>query len=99
MTLDLEYPVDALYLKQLHEESKAELEQLTRRAQQDGLRFEMRQVPGDPICCIIDMADAEKAVLIVMGTHGRTGLDRALGQYRGKRGPPGARSGHGGTRQ
>jgi nucleotide-binding universal stress UspA family protein len=78
MPLDPEYPVHALYLKQLHEESKAELEQFTRRAQQDGLRFETHQVPGDPSECIIDMADAEKAVLIVMGTHGRTGLDRVL---------------------
>ena len=78
MILDPEYPVHALYLKQLHEESKAELEQFTQRVQQDGLRFETHQVPGDPSECIIDMADAEKAMLIVMGTHGRTGLDRVL---------------------
>src|SRR5207244_971292 len=58
MPLDPEYQVHSLYLKQLHEESKAEMEQFTRRAQQDGIQFETRQVPGDPSECIIDMADA-----------------------------------------
>jgi len=78
MTMDPGYPVSALYLKQLHEESKVELEQFTRHAQQDGLLFETRQIPGDPSTCIINVADEEQAALIVMGTHGRTGLDRLL---------------------
>jgi len=78
MTLDPEYPVNALYLKQLHEESKVELEQFTRHAQQDRLLFETRQIPGDPSTCITNAADEEQAALIVMGTHGRIGLDRLL---------------------
>jgi nucleotide-binding universal stress UspA family protein len=78
MTLDPEFPVSALYLKQLHEESKAELERLSLRAEQDGVQFETRQIPGDPGDRIISTADEEKAALIVLGTHGRTGLDRVL---------------------
>jgi nucleotide-binding universal stress UspA family protein len=78
MTLDPEYPVNALYLQQLHEEWKAEMEQLTRRVRQDRVVFEACQVPGDPSACIIDMADQVKAALIVTGTYGRTGFDRLL---------------------
>ena len=78
MTLDPEFPVHALYLKQLQEEWKGEIEQLRRRVQQDRLLFEIRQVSGDPSECIIDMADQVKAALIVTGTYGRTGMDRLL---------------------
>jgi nucleotide-binding universal stress UspA family protein len=78
MALDPEYPVNALYLKQLHEEWKAEMEQLTGRVQQDRVLFEARQVAGNPSECIIDMADQVKAALIVTGTYGRTGIDRLL---------------------
>lgn len=59
MNLDPEYPVSALYLKQLREESIAELKRFSQRAQQDGVQLETRQVPGDSSACIIDVADEE----------------------------------------
>ncbi len=78
MTIDPEFPVHALYLKQLEEEWKGEMEQLRHRIQQDRVLFEVRQVPGNPSECIIDMADEVKAAMIVTGTYGRTGIDRLL---------------------
>lgn len=41
-------------------------------------KAEKRVVSGDPAEEIIKSADAEKADLIVMGTHGRTGLEYHL---------------------
>src|SRR5580704_1450718 len=40
--------------------------------------FEHRMVTGDPASEIVALAEDEKADLIVMGTHGRTGLGRLL---------------------
>jgi nucleotide-binding universal stress UspA family protein len=42
------------------------------------VRFEQRLVPGVPATAICDLAAEAKAGLIVMGTHGRTGLSRLL---------------------
>jgi len=33
---------------------------------------------GDPATCIVDVAEATKAGLVVVGTRGRTGLARLL---------------------
>jgi len=40
--------------------------------------FEHRMITGDPASEIVALAKDEKADLIVMGTHGRTGLGRLL---------------------
>lgn len=40
--------------------------------------FEHRLVTGDPATAIVNLAEMEGADLIVMGTHGRTGLSRLL---------------------
>ena len=40
--------------------------------------FEHRMVLGDPASEIVALAEAEGVNLIVMGTHGRTGLGRLL---------------------
>ena len=40
--------------------------------------YEHRMVMGDPATEIVRLADEEKADLIVMGTHGRSGLRRLL---------------------
>lgn len=40
--------------------------------------FEHRLITGDPSTSIAKLADDEHADLIVMGTHGRTGLTRLL---------------------
>ena len=39
---------------------------------------EHRLVTGDPATAIVNLAEMEGAELIVMGTHGRTGLSRVL---------------------
>jgi nucleotide-binding universal stress UspA family protein len=40
--------------------------------------YEHRMITGDPADEIVALAEQEKADLIVMGTHGRTGLGRLL---------------------
>ena len=42
------------------------------------LTFEHRLVMGDPATEIVRVAEKETAELIVLGTHGRTGLSRIL---------------------
>jgi len=42
------------------------------------VRFEHRMVTGDPAGEIVALAAQEKVDLIVIGTHGRTGLGRLL---------------------
>jgi nucleotide-binding universal stress UspA family protein len=76
--LDPEFPVNAVYLQQLLSESKLEMGRLVRVAEENGLRPEPRQVPGDPAACISKIAQEANATLIVMGTHGRTGWNRLL---------------------
>ncbi|MBI2395601.1 MAG: universal stress protein [Deltaproteobacteria bacterium] len=43
-----------------------------------GGRFAMRTESGDPVGKILEVADAQRPDLIVMGTHGRVGRLRAL---------------------
>ena len=45
---------------------------------QSQLTVERRLITGDPAHALIRLAEEEAADLIVMGTHGRTGLMRAL---------------------
>jgi universal stress protein A len=40
--------------------------------------YEHRLVSGDPASAIVKLAEDEQVDLIVMGTHGRTGLSRLL---------------------
>lgn len=42
------------------------------------VKYEHRLVAGDPPSAIVRLAEEEQADLIVMGTHGRTGLSRLL---------------------
>ena len=44
----------------------------------DGVSHEHRYLEGDPADEIVDFARRENIDLIVMGTHGRTGLDHVL---------------------
>ncbi len=44
----------------------------------EGVRLEHRLVRGEPAKEILRLAEDENAEMIVMGTHGRTGLMRAL---------------------
>jgi universal stress protein A len=40
--------------------------------------YEHRMVSGDPATAVCKLAESEQVDLIVMGTHGRTGLSRLL---------------------
>lgn len=42
------------------------------------IQFEHRLLRGDPAAKILQLAESEKVDLIVVGTHGRTGLMRVL---------------------
>ncbi|GIW91325.1 MAG: universal stress protein [Pirellulaceae bacterium] len=42
------------------------------------VRYEHRLVTGDPAGAIVRLAEDEQVDMIVMGTHGRTGLSRLL---------------------
>jgi len=42
------------------------------------IRYEHRLIVGDPASAIVRLAEDENADLIVVGTHGRTGLKRLL---------------------
>jgi nucleotide-binding universal stress UspA family protein len=44
----------------------------------DGVACEHRMLMGTPVDAIVDFAEQTQADFIVMGTHGRTGLSRAL---------------------
>lgn len=61
------------------EERQAAVQQLHRiRPRDPALRFEHLFEVGDPAMIILQVATERLADLIVMGTHGRTGLDRLL---------------------
>jgi nucleotide-binding universal stress UspA family protein len=47
-------------------------------APEDNVRVEQRLEEGDPAKVIANLAKETKAGLIIMGTHGRTGLGRVL---------------------
>jgi nucleotide-binding universal stress UspA family protein len=60
-----------------HEEQlRAKLKQLRGLAPKVGV--ELRLVEGDPVTTILHFADETSCDMIVMGTHGRTGLSRLL---------------------
>lgn len=72
------YPVNQMYLEQLHKEAVHHLNELESRATAAGLALRRTIERGIPSQCI-EAAAAERGVdLIVMGTHGRTGLQHIL---------------------
>lgn len=54
------------------------LERLAARARRDGLRVSKRLEAGTPATAIVRAARKERAAMVVLGTHGRTGLPRLL---------------------
>jgi nucleotide-binding universal stress UspA family protein len=59
----------------MHEELAARVERELREA---GLDTKGRVEPGDPRDAIVRIADEEKVDLVVVGSHGRTGLPRLI---------------------
>ena len=69
--------MDELWEEQVrrHEEIAARAEQVLRKV---GFTTEARVVHGDPRVSLVDLARAEKADLMVLGSHGRTGLGKLV---------------------
>jgi nucleotide-binding universal stress UspA family protein len=59
----------------IHEELAARVERELREA---GLNTVGRVEPGDPRDAIVRVAEAERVDLVIVGSHGRTGLPRLL---------------------
>jgi nucleotide-binding universal stress UspA family protein len=66
------------YLQELEAEVQHGLEERLKRVHEAGLEADMVMVHGVPFQRIIDTAHDQHVDLIVMGTHGRTGLLHAL---------------------
>jgi len=66
------------YLQELEAEARRGLEERLKRVHAAGLQGDIVTVHGVPFQSIIDTAHDQKVDLIVMGTHGRTGLPHAL---------------------
>jgi nucleotide-binding universal stress UspA family protein len=70
----VEPPVTAAWRERL----RACVERITAQAQSRNLAVTGSVLEGTPYKAIVDLAQREKANLIVMGAHGRTGLKRLL---------------------
>lgn len=62
----------------LEEEGERSTSDLAQRLEDDGIEVVREVVDGVPHREILDYADDNGVDLIVMGTHGKTGLDRLL---------------------
>jgi nucleotide-binding universal stress UspA family protein len=59
-------------------EVEAQLHEIARQGLKEGVAMDVRVADGEPADAILRMARQEKVDLIVMGTHGRTGLSHLL---------------------
>jgi nucleotide-binding universal stress UspA family protein len=66
------------YIVDLEEEVQEEMEQYRQRVQDAGLAVDLAIVHGIPFQHIIEVAQDKDVNLIVIGTHGRTGLQHML---------------------
>ncbi len=77
-----EVPVPATMLPELIEEPLREARAIVARAEREladaGLEAEARAIEGDPREVLVDTATREGADLMVVGSHGRTGLEKLL---------------------
>lgn len=69
-------PEFAKFVKAMHDAGEKYLTKVTHRLTEKGLDVSVRIVSGDPAQQIINMAAHEKADLIAMSTHGRSGIAR-----------------------
>lgn len=76
--MDPEYPVNALYIEELRKVADSELAAAVRRVAQSGITATTRQVFGIPSQRITELAKEKDVDLVVLGTHGRTGLEHIL---------------------
>ena len=66
------------YLEEIETDAQQRMKGIVDRVHQEGLEGEISIVQGVPFQIIVDMAGNRDIDLIVMGTHGRTGLTHAL---------------------
>jgi nucleotide-binding universal stress UspA family protein len=71
-------PYPALYLQELEAEVQQRLDTQRQQIQKAGLEGESLMTHGVPFQAIVDMARDQHVDLIVMGTHGRTGVHHLL---------------------
>ena len=78
-TMDPALRVDTAYLRE-HERTEAQkyLHDVARRFSDQGMKVHARIAEGPPAETILEQANQEGATLIVMTTHGRTGIFRWL---------------------
>ena len=62
----------------LEQEGEAAVEEVRERAEAAGVDAETHVVTGTAYRSILDYVDAESVDLVVMGTHGRRGIERFL---------------------
>jgi universal stress protein A len=80
------YPIEGLppthlggtFLEDLERQAALDLEQVPPSAQETKVEMARRVVVGIPYRKIVEVAEAEKVDLIVMATHGRTGLGHLI---------------------
>ena len=70
--------VSRQYIEQFVAESRAQLQELAKKAGRAATMGPFLVESGDPREVIIEVAKKLRAELIVMGTHGRRGITRAL---------------------
>ena len=66
------------YLQDLEAEIMRSLEEQLTRLQNAGVQSDVLVLHGVPFQTIVDVAKEQKVDLIIMGTHGRTGLPHVL---------------------
>ena len=71
-------PLPYTYIETLEAEVQQSLETYRQRVQEAGLDCDIMVVHGIPFQSIIDVARDQQVDLIIMGTHGRTGLKHIL---------------------
>ncbi|TAJ10523.1 MAG: universal stress protein [Nitrospirae bacterium] len=76
--MDPELPVNHVYLEQLRKDAEQQLTDLRAQLARRGLAGESRHVTGIPSLRIAQEATEAGADLVVLGTHGRTGLAHVL---------------------
>jgi universal stress protein A len=62
----------------LEKNAKEDLEQIVKEEVQEGVLVEQVMAFGLPSDCVIAQAQKENVDLIILGTHGRTGISRLL---------------------
>jgi nucleotide-binding universal stress UspA family protein len=71
-------PLPYTYIETLEAEVQQSLETYSKRVQEVGLDCDTMVMHGIPFQSIIDVARDKQVDLIIMGTHGRTGLKHIL---------------------